>query len=97
MDEVKRLYPHQYYVDLSKPLWDLNKNLLKVFKKVKIIAKAEKLSKTEIILTGKPILKGMIILPLPILLTNLIKSFHSVIDMFSYQEWTALMKRLLHH
>ncbi len=46
------------------------------------MAKAEKLSKTEIILTGKPILKGMIILPLPILLTNLIKSFHSVIDMF---------------
>ncbi len=31
-DEVKRLeYPHQYYVDLSKPLWDLKQNLIKKF------------------------------------------------------------------
>ncbi|MGI6787806.1 MAG: nicotinate phosphoribosyltransferase [Acholeplasmataceae bacterium] len=28
-DEVKRLeFPHQYYVDLSKPLWDLKQNLI---------------------------------------------------------------------
>lgn len=31
-DEVKRLeFPHQYYVDLSKPLWDLKQNLIKEF------------------------------------------------------------------
>lgn len=34
-DEVKRLeYPHQYYVDLSKPLWDLKQGLIKEFSKV---------------------------------------------------------------
>ncbi|MGI6781935.1 MAG: nicotinate phosphoribosyltransferase [Acholeplasmataceae bacterium] len=33
-DEVKRLeYPHQYYVDLSKPLWDLKQKLIKEFSK----------------------------------------------------------------
>lgn len=31
-DEVKRFeYPHRYYVDLSKPLWDLRESLLKDF------------------------------------------------------------------
>ena len=46
------------------------------------MTKKEKLSKKEIILNQTPILKGMIILSLPILLTNIIKSFHSVVDMF---------------
>ncbi|MGI6359751.1 MAG: nicotinate phosphoribosyltransferase [Acholeplasmatales bacterium] len=31
-DELKRFdYPHQYYVDLSKPLWDVRERLLKEF------------------------------------------------------------------
>lgn len=34
-DEMKRLeYPHQYYVDLSKPLWDLKQKLIKEYSKV---------------------------------------------------------------
>ena len=33
-DEVKRLeFPHKYYVDLSKPLWDLKQNLIKKYSK----------------------------------------------------------------
>ncbi|NMA05505.1 MAG: nicotinate phosphoribosyltransferase, partial [Acholeplasmataceae bacterium] len=33
-DELKRFdYPHQYYVDLSKPLWDIREKLLKEFSK----------------------------------------------------------------
>lgn len=33
-DEVKRFeFPHKYYVDFSKPLWDLKESLLKAFSK----------------------------------------------------------------
>ncbi|MGI6781936.1 MAG: MATE family efflux transporter [Acholeplasmataceae bacterium] len=42
----------------------------------------KKSSKSEIILYKEPILKGMIMLSLPILITSLIKSFHNMVDMF---------------
>ena len=33
-DEIKRFErPHQYYVDLSKPLWDLRQNIIDEIKK----------------------------------------------------------------
>lgn len=39
-------------------------------------------SKSEIILYDEPILRGMIILSLPILVTGLINTFHNMVDMF---------------
>ncbi|NLL68863.1 MAG: nicotinate phosphoribosyltransferase, partial [Acholeplasmataceae bacterium] len=34
--EVRRLeYPHRYYVDLSKPLWDLKQKLIQEHSKIK--------------------------------------------------------------
>lgn len=42
-----------------------------------------KRNKTDIILYEKPILKGMLILALPIFLNNILKSLHDMVDMFS--------------
>lgn len=44
---------------------------------------AEKTSKTDIILYQKPIIKGMLILALPVFLNNILKSIHDMIDLFS--------------
>ncbi|HHT82279.1 MAG TPA: MATE family efflux transporter [Acholeplasmataceae bacterium] len=40
-----------------------------------------KTSKTDIILYERPILKGMLILALPIFLSNILKSFHDMVDL----------------
>lgn len=42
----------------------------------------QKKTKQEIILYEKPILKGMLVLALPLFLNNIIKSFHDMVDVF---------------
>ncbi len=41
----------------------------------------QKTSKTDIILYQKPIIKGMLILAFPIFLSNILKSFHDMVDL----------------
>ncbi len=43
---------------------------------------AKKENRTEMILNGRPIIKGIIILSLPIFLNNILKAFHDMVDMF---------------
>ena len=42
----------------------------------------KKENRTEMILNGRPIIKGIIILSLPIFLNNILKAFHDMVDMF---------------
>ncbi|MGI6781937.1 MAG: MATE family efflux transporter [Acholeplasmataceae bacterium] len=46
------------------------------------MAQKIKPTKTEIILYERPILKGMLLLAIPVFLNNILKSFHDMVDMF---------------